>query len=1136
MSSQWQLMKTQRFLPLFITQFCGALNDNIFKNALAIYVTYVFSKQKGMDALVYVNIIAAAFVIPYFFLSATAGLLADRFEKSQIIRWIKLSEIAFALLAAFFFYWDHIEGLIFVLFLFGLHSTFFGPVKFSIIPDHMKENEFVGANALIEMGTFSAILLGTMFAGLATLQSHGTVLIVSAMMIVAIGGWYSSTRIPQSRIGDPKLQVGWNIFQHSWDVWNYLMPRKMLLRAVMGISWFWFVGAVLLTQLAIFAERVIHGNEQVLTLLLTIFSLGIGAGSLYCHRLVKGQVDPTFVPLACLGISLFGFDLSFAANNLSFHGEELISLKRFLNNWQSWRLLFDMACISICAGIFIVPLYAFIQSRSTEQHRSRVLAANNIMNSIFMIAAAIFAGGLGALGFSTIDTYFAIAAINLIVAAYISKLLPKALIRSLLRSLFDLVYRVKIDGFEHYANLKGKAVIVSNHQSYLDGIIFWVYFGDNLTFAINTFIGQNPIIKWFIEIADSLLIDATNPMTVKTMIKYVRAGRKVVIFPEGRITSTGSLMKVYSGPGLIAEKANAPILPICLNGPQQTPFSLLKGKVPQRWFPRIHIRVMPPVRIESHEDAATNRANINTRLYDIMSEVMYRAQDYNMTLFDTLLSARKLYGGSKKVLVDVERKPMSYNRLIKGSYVLGEWFQSISAPDEFVGLMLPNVNAVGACFYGLQAVGRVPAMINFSSGPGTVVNCCKIAQLRSVITSRKFVEKAKLGDTVGALTQAGIEVYYLEDIVKSLTLMMKLRGVLKSLAPQLSYEITQQHRDPHKPAVVLFTSGSEGLPKGVVLSHFNLNANRCQLLAKVDIGPTDRFFNALPVFHTFGLVAGLLLPMSLGVRTFLYPSPLHYRIIPELVYDQDATIMFGTNTFLNGYAQKADPYDFYSIRYIFAGAEKLQDDVRRVYAERFGVRILEGYGATETAPVLTFNTPMHNKPGTVGRFLPGIDYRLEKVKGIKNGMRLHVSGDNVMLGYLLASEPGVIQPPHEGWYDTGDIVEIDEGGYVSIRGRAKRFAKIGGEMVSLAAVEELMASLWPKFIHAVVSQPDVSRGETMIALTTNAQANLKEIGAKAREMGLSELFIPRKLIHMKDIPVTGSGKVNYQELEKFIKP
>lgn len=1135
MSSQWQLMKTQRFLPLFITQFCGALNDNIFKNALAIYVTYVLSKQSGMDALIYVNIIAAAFVIPYFFLSATAGLLADRFEKSRIIQIIKISEIAFAILAAIFFYLQHINGLVFVLFLFGLHSTFFGPVKFSIIPDHLKEEEFVGANALIEMGTFSAILMGTMFAGIVTLQSHGILAVVIAMIIVSVGGWYSSTRIPLSRIGDPQLRIDANIFRHTWDVWNYLMPRKMLTRAVMGISWFWFVGAVLLTQLAIFAERVIHGNEQVLTLLLTVFSLGIGAGSLYCHRLVKGQVDPTFVPLACLGISIFGFDLSFAANGLSFHGDDLINIQKFLSNWQSWRLLFDMACIAICSGIFIVPLYAFIQSRSTEQHRSRVLAANNIMNSIFMIAAAAFAGALGALGFSTIDTYFAIAVINLLVAVYITQLLPKALIRSLLRSLFDLIYRVKIEGFEHYANLKGRAVIVSNHQSYLDGIIFWVYFGDNLTFAINTFIGQNPIVKWFIEIADSLLIDATNPMTVKTMIKFVRAGKKIVIFPEGRITSTGALMKVYSGPGLIAEKADAPILPICLNGPQYTPFSLLKGKVPQRWFPRIHIRVMPPVRIESHADAETNRATINTRLYDIMSEVMYRAQDHEMTLFDTLLNARKLYGGSKKILVDIERKPISYNRLLKGSFVLGEWFQSIAEPDEYVGIMLPNVNAVGACFYGLQAVGRVPAMINFSSGPATVVNCCKIAKLRSVVTSRRFVTNAKLGDTVGALTQAGINVYYVDDVVKTLSLSMKLTGVVKSLFPQLSYHLTQSHRDPNKPAVVLFTSGSEGLPKGVVLSHVNLNANRCQLLAKIDIGPTDRFFNALPVFHTFGLVAGLLLPMSLGVRTFLYPSPLHYRIIPELIYDQDATIMFGTNTFLNGYAQKADPYDFYSIRYIFAGAEKLQDDVRKVYAERFGVRILEGYGATETAPVLTFNTPMHNKPGTVGRFLPGIAYRLERVKGITHGQRLHVSGDNVMLGYLIASNPGVIQPPPEGWYDTGDIVTIDEQGFVAIQGRAKRFAKIGGEMVSLAAVEEVMSALWPKFVNAVVTQPDSVRGEAMIAVTTNPQGTIKELGLKARSLGLAELFIPKKLMHLKEIPLMGSGKVNYIELNKLVK-
>lgn len=1136
MASQWQLLKTKRFLPLFITQFCGALNDNIFKNALAIYVTYIFAKQHGINASVYVNIIAAAFVLPYFFFSSTAGLICDRFEKSFIIRLIKQVEIVIALLAGIFFYFQSIHGLIFVLFLLGAHSAFFGPVKFSILPDHLQENELVGGNAMVEMGTFSAILLGTILAGLFTTKENGIWIILILMMIAAFVGLMSANKIPKSKIGDKSLSVSLNFWGHTREAWNYLMARRLLRRAVMGISWFWFVGALLLTQLSIFAERVVHGNEQVLTLFLTLFSLGIGVGSLLCHRLVKGQVDPTFVPLACLGMSIFGFDLALAANSIPFHGGELVNLKKFLSHFHSWRLLLDMLFIALCSGIYIVPLYAFIQARSSSQHRSRVLAANNVMNSLFMVGAAAFAGGLGWLGFSTVDTYFGLTILNLIVAAYITKLLPKALIRSLLRSLFDVVFRVKIEGYEHFANLKGKAVIVANHQSYLDGIIFWVYFGDHLSFAINTFIGRNPIIKWFLEIADCFLIDASNPMTVKTMIRHVKLGRKLVIFPEGRITMTGSLMKVYAGPGLIADMAEAPILPICLNGLQYTPFARLTGKMPRRIFPRVTIKVMPPVKLDvPHDmDGRIRRQKINLRLYDIMSEVMYASQDYEKTLFETILGAQRFYGKKKRMLEDIDRKPITYGRILKGSFVLGEWFKTFTKEKEFVGVMLPNVNAVAATFYGLQASNRVPAMINFTTGPATVISCCKTAKIRHVITSRRFIESIKLGDTVGALTQAGVKVHYLDDLAKTLSLRVKLMGVIKSILPQIGYYLNVPKRDPHEPAVVLFTSGSEGVPKGVVLSHKNLNANRCQLLSRIDLNSNDRFFNALPVFHSFGLVAGLLLPMGLGIRTFLYPSPLHYRIIPEMVYDQDATIMFGTNTFLKGYAMKADPYDFYSVRYIFAGAEKLQEDTRQVYAERFGVRVLEGYGATETAPVLTFNTPMHNQPGTVGRFLPGIDHKIEKVKGIKEGGRLHVRGDNVMLGYLLAAQPGVLQAPPDGWYDTGDIVEIDGEGFVKIKGRAKRFAKIGGEMVSLSAVEEIMSMVWPDSVNAVVAQPDSARGEVMLAVTDCPSATLKDFGNFTRKLGYAELFIPKQLVHIKDIPLLGSGKVNYIALADLL--
>ena len=386
---------------------------------------------------------------------------------------------------------------------------------------------------------------------------------------------------------------------------------------------------------------------------------------------------------------------------------------------------------------------------------------------------------------------------------------------------------------------------------------------------------------------------------------------------------------------------------------------------------------------------------------------------------------------------------------------------------ERVGVLLPTSRAALVTFFALQAERRVPAMLNFSTGAASAIAACRGAEIALIVTARTFIEKAKLQALVAAL-EPHATILYLEDVKREIGVASRLAALMRSMLARPNHSAARAN----DPAVVLFTSGSEGTPKGVVLSHRNLLANRHQLASVVDISPKDIVFNALPVFHSFGLTGGLLLPLLAGVRTFLYPSPLHYRTVPELVYGVNATILFGTDTFLSGYARVADNYDFYSVRYIFAGAERVKPETRRVWFEKFGIRILEGYGATETSPALAVNTPMHFKAGTVGRLLPGIQHRLERVEGIDVGGRLFVHGPNVMLGYLRAEKPGVLEPPADGWYDTGDIVDFDAEGFVTIKGRAKRFAKVAGEMVPLGAVEDFVAKLWPGEQHAVVAVPD----------------------------------------------------------------
>jgi acyl-[acyl-carrier-protein]-phospholipid O-acyltransferase/long-chain-fatty-acid--[acyl-carrier-protein] ligase len=600
-------------------------------------------------------------------------------------------------------------------------------------------------------------------------------------------------------------------------------------------------------------------------------------------------------------------------------------------------------------------------------------------------------------------------------------------------------------------------------------------------------------------------------------------------FPEGRITITGSLMKIYEGPGMIADKSRAMVLPIRIDGAQYTPFSRLRGKVRLRWFPHITITVLPPRQFQVDETIKGRRRRqvAGAQLYDLMSQMMFDSSSKNETLFESLITARDIHGGSHAIIEDIERRPLTYKRFITASFVLGHALNRVARDEKPIAMLLPTASSTCVTFFALHAYGRTPAMLNFTAGAAQIVMACKTALITHVLTSRRFVEMGKMDGVVRDLAHAQIQVHYLEDIKKGLTFGDKLFGFVAACFARSAHKLISDAEN-EDPAVILFTSGSEGTPKGVVLSHTNIQSNRQQLSSRVDFGPQDIVFNCLPMFHAFGLTAGTLLPILSGIRAFYYPSPLHYRIVPELIYDTNATIVFGTDTFLSGYARMAHPYDLHSVRYVFSGAEKLKEETRRVYAEKFGVRIFEGYGATETSPVLSTNTPMQNRVGTVGRFMPGMEYVLERVPGIEEGGKLWVRGPNVMMGYLKADEPGVLQPPKEDWYDTGDIVAMDAEGYISIRGRTKRFAKIGGEMVSLTAVESAICTLWPQALHAVVTVPDAKKGEQIVLITNQEFAARDVIIEYYRSIQMAELALPRRVLFVKNMPLLGTGKLDYQ--------
>lgn len=706
------------------------------------------------------------------------------------------------------------------------------------------------------------------------------------------------------------------------------------------------------------------------------------------------------------------------------------------------------------------------------------------------------------------------------------------MLRACLRILLKLIYRVDVRGLAHYHQAGERVLIVANHTSFIDALLLAVFLPSQPSFAINTRIAQRWYFRPFLCLAKLFRLDPTNPLSLKSLIKFLRADNRVVIFPEGRITVTGSLMKIYYGPGMVADRSAAMVLPVRIDGAQYTPFSRMRGRLRLRWFPRISLTILPPRRIEPPAELR-GRARRNwagQALSDIMTNMMFETANTERSLFRALLDAAHTTGSRHVVVEDIQRQPMSYRQMILRSFILARVLNTETSVAEKVGVLLPNTNAAALTFFGLQAAGRVPAMLNFTTGLRALQGACAAAEIRVVLTSRQFVTRARLDEVVARLAERR-RVIYLEDLVAGIGLLARLRGLLDLAFARLSHRAMARNPQADDAAVVLFTSGSEGTPKGVVLSHRNILANCAQIAARVDYQAQDVIFNALPMFHSFGLTAGTILPIISGMRVFFYPTPLHYRIVPEMSYDVGATILFGTNTFLRGYARFAHPYDFYTLRYVFAGAEPLQEETRRVWSDRFGVRVLEGYGTTETSPVLASNTPMDNRIGTVGRLLPGIEYRLVDVPGVSTGRRLHVRGPNIMLGYLREDEPGRCVPPSsefgEGWYDTGDIVDIDEEGFVRICGRAKRFAKVGGEMVSLAAVEEFVARCRPGHMHAVAAVADARKGEQLVLVTDCAELDRRALQAEAREQGISELAVPRRVVTVKRLPVLGTGKIDY---------
>ncbi len=1101
MLSTARLLGTRRFGAFFITQLTGAYNDNVFRNALVLLVTFRITQLGGLGSGELVAASAGIFLLPFLLFSATGGTLADRFPRDLLIRRIKLFELSLMSLTWLGFVLESYGLLFTILFLTGLQSALFGPVKYAILPNLLSRQELLSGNAWVAAGTFVVILAGSVTGTLMMTVEHAVHWLPGILVLSSGLGYLASRSIPPQAPGDIHAPLTPNFLRATYAILRDGLQQRELVVLMLAIGWFWMIGIAVLTQLPLMARDTLGGNERALTGVLATFTIGVGLGALLCTFLLRGRARATWAPLTALFMGVTFWMLSQVAHSTA----PLRSFDVILADAHTAGIMWTLFALAVAGGFYIVPLYTLLQQRTENQTRARIIACNNILSSGFMVLASLLAMMTFHWG-GTIQTLWLILAISTVFPIVILFRFTGASWRRVL-----LWPRARVHLESPKSPLPDQSLVFTRHADE------WTAWGLSAAIAgrLEIYAPEDLLKKPSMRLLAKWVTMKPLELDNANWCNRTTSRITVVLPPPAHECTLPHLMRMAcrhsTRPLAVASVVN------------------LHCHLP-RFYPhlRIALEASPsPARGDMNEAIASQNASA---LYSRLGELEFRLRDRACSTLQDLHQAARRFGPNRPILSDPERT-LTYRKLLQGTYaVAGLLKRTLPKQQDTVGVLLPTVAATPIVFFAIQALRRIPVMLNFTAGASNIASACRTAGLTHIITSRKFIERAELQSVADALAE-NYTLIWLDDLTPNLKLHHKLAAAGRALG-------SAPADDPENPAVVLFTSGSEGEPKGVVLSHRNLQSNRNQVCAVLDVSPRDRILLCLPLYHSFALGVGLLLPLDAGIPCHLYPNPTHYKQIPEMLREKGTTIFFSTDTFLNGYAKYTQPEDLHSVRLLVAGAEPLKQRTRKHWNEKFGIDILEGYGVTETSPAISVNTSQCNRPGSVGRLLPSIEARLQPLEDADTSSegtqgRLEVRGPNVMSGYWLPGGNRALTPPPDGWHDTGDVGNFDQEGFLSLQGRAKRFAKIGGEMVSLAFVEQQVSDVWTEHRHVVCAVSHPTRGQQLVLLTEHPQPDLNELRQMLSSRGVTELAHPRRMVPVETLPILGSGKPDLREAQKL---